>query len=1016
MSLLYGRAVATDLTFTVSGSGTYCAGSTATLTYNSTSLTFNDGNIFTAELSDEQGDFSSPTVIGTLASKLSGGTIDVVFPGDVSGTGYRIRIVSSDVAFTSPDNGSDLTIVATTAASVSIVASGGNVLCDTHEANFLATPTGGGASPTYQWHRNGDPVGSNSSIFNGTGLEDGDEIMCKMTSNASCPVPEIASSNVITIVRKSIAAPVVSILSPPTICSDVITEFTAEPVNGGTAPAYQWKKNGADVGTNSNKYSDNTLETGDVLSVEMTSNRECLSSPTATGTLDVSVTRSVTPTLQISVTPSTLVGPGSVVYLSSTATNAGTAPVYEWRKNDTPIGTTNAFSISSLQNGDVVTAKLTSNASCAKPSTVTSNALTMVFDTNLTRTGHAWESRSAQTEGTSNIARSNASGFSIGSKGYIGLGSVTTGSSTTYRKDFWEYDPASDVWTQKADFPGAPRHNAVGFSVGTKGYFGTGLSATGVKKDFWQYDPTTNTWLQRTDLPGAAREQAFAFNIGNRGYVGGGFSNGVGDFKDFYEFDPSANSWTMRADFAGGERMGAAAFSIDQKGFVATGYSSSTNEWFNDLWDFDRGQNIWTRRADLPGNGRTQATGFSFAGSGYVGLGYSGEGYEGQFFQYTPSTNSWSVKPYYPGPATNTSATGIAIGNRAYVYKDGKCWEYTLLTIGSFSSKFCSTESAGITWDASGFTFGTNNVFTAQLSPVANFSVSTTLATVSSQASTGTLIATIPPSVQGGTYFFRLISSSPALSSMLEQINVTSLPAAHLITVENGATVCKDVPTTFSSNLTGTGFQWYKNTLAVGPDSPVYTETSLSTGDVIKAVRFYSEGCKSTVALSSNSINMTVKTPTKPVITVVPNTLQSTPAVSYQWYLDHKPINGATAQTYTMTKSGAYKVRTADNSGCYAFSDEVVNVYVGLDDGSIGEHISVFPNPVANEMILEISADLADRGCRYSLANELGQTVVGNQPAQRTNRINLSGHSPGLYVLRLSLNGETVIRRIIKVE
>ena len=42
------------------------------------------------------------------------------------------------------------------------------------------------------------------------------------------------------------------------------------------------------------------------------------------------------------------------------------------------------------------------------------------------------------------------------------------------KKDFWEYDPAANAWTQKADFGGTARYCAVGFSIGSKGYIGTG--------------------------------------------------------------------------------------------------------------------------------------------------------------------------------------------------------------------------------------------------------------------------------------------------------------------------------------------------------------------------------------------------------------------------------------------------------------------------------------------------------------------------------------------------------------
>ncbi len=53
-------------------------------------------NVFTAQLSDENGSFSSPTVIGSINSSSSG-IITATIPSGVSlGTGYLIRIVSSN--------------------------------------------------------------------------------------------------------------------------------------------------------------------------------------------------------------------------------------------------------------------------------------------------------------------------------------------------------------------------------------------------------------------------------------------------------------------------------------------------------------------------------------------------------------------------------------------------------------------------------------------------------------------------------------------------------------------------------------------------------------------------------------------------------------------------------------------------------------------------------------------------------------------------------------------------------
>ncbi len=69
------------------------------------------GNTYTAQLSNASGSFTSPVVIGTLASDLNAGTIDAHIPANTaSGTGYRIRVISSNPLSIVTDNGSNLTI------------------------------------------------------------------------------------------------------------------------------------------------------------------------------------------------------------------------------------------------------------------------------------------------------------------------------------------------------------------------------------------------------------------------------------------------------------------------------------------------------------------------------------------------------------------------------------------------------------------------------------------------------------------------------------------------------------------------------------------------------------------------------------------------------------------------------------------------------------------------------------------------------------------------------------------
>ncbi|MBL0137697.1 MAG: T9SS type A sorting domain-containing protein [Bacteroidetes bacterium] len=236
---------------------------------------------------------------------------------------------------------------------------------------------------------------------------------------------------------------------------------------------------------------------------------------------------------------------------------------------------------------------------------------------------------------------------------------------------------AQGGWTQKADIISSGRAGAVGFSIGTKGYFGTGSDNTGaVLNDFWEYDPSTNTWTQKADFAGAGRKEAVGFSIAQKGYVGTGW-NGSGlsaFYSDFFEFDPTTNIWIQKADFAGGGRIYSVGFSIGSKGFLGTGWNSSVDSIYNDFWEYDPAFDLWTRKSDFGGTVRVAAVGFSIGNLGYIGLGADTSGpinLCSDFWEYNPATNSW-IQKSSPFLALS-NCIGFAVGNYGYV-GTGRDW------------------------------------------------------------------------------------------------------------------------------------------------------------------------------------------------------------------------------------------------------------------------------------------------------------------------------------------------------
>ncbi len=237
------------------------------------------------------------------------------------------------------------------------------------------------------------------------------------------------------------------------------------------------------------------------------------------------------------------------------------------------------------------------------------------------------------------VARRGAVGFSIGGKGYMGTGDITVTTSNTLG-DFWEYDPLLNSWTQINSFFGAARTYAVGFSIGNKGYIGTGGNNSGYLNDFWEYDPATNSWVQKANFGGIIRWQAVGYNIGNKGYIGTG-GDGFNSMSDFWEYNPSTNSWVQKANFAGGGRPAAVGFNIGNKGYLGTGNGSGLNH-FNDFWEYDPVNDNWTQMMNLTGVSRYAAVGLNIGNKGYIGTGFHyGLANIGDFWEYTPECNAY---------------------------------------------------------------------------------------------------------------------------------------------------------------------------------------------------------------------------------------------------------------------------------------------------------------------------------------------------------------------------------------
>jgi Zn-dependent metalloprotease len=94
-----------------------------------------------------------------------------------------------------------------------------------------------------------------------------------------------------------------------------------------------------------------------------------------------------------------------------------------------------------------------------------------------------------------------------------------------------------------------------------------------------------------------------------------------------------------------------------------------------------------------------------------------------------------------------------------------------------------------------------------------------------------------------------------------------------------------------------------------------------------------------------------------------------------------------------------------------------INVCTGVDPGALSSGLEIYPNPVAHTLHFSYPVSAADtEKIKVELVNALGEIVfTADIKSSSVQRFDVASLPAGIYLLRISGGGETLVRKIVKV-
>lgn len=231
---------------------------------------------------------------------------------------------------------------------------------------------------------------------------------------------------------------------------------------------------------------------------------------------------------------------------------------------------------------------------------------------------------------------------------------------------------------------------------------------------------------------------------------------------------------------------------------------------------------------------------------------------------------------------------------------------------------------------------------------------------------------------------------------------------------------------TYNSFVTrddGSCWSWGKNNAGqLGNQStvtvlqPERIDQLFSVNQVTTGTDFTAFISGSTLECGSDEVTLIIDSVPDVIITQIGNTLSTISGDTYQWFLNHIAIPGATNQSVQITAQGIYSVFVTFANGCSATSDDFP-YFVTIEEWFANENALIVPNPNNGtfELQLNMPIETLNKIHSWTLYSVTGAIIEEHLEfeAETSQMITIEQLAPGIYYLQLSTESEILHIKMI---